>query len=674
MSHKAAARALLLFVIMAGTERASADGRHALEPDDFLRMAAVEAPTCSADGQWIAYTVVTADRDADAQRTAVWMVNWSGSEHVQVTEPLPSASLPRFSPDGKYLAFIGSRTADDHDQLYIIDRRGGEGRKVTHVEGDISDYAWSPDGKQVALVLSGAPEHEPGDAAKSPKPIVITRWRFKDDHTGYLTDVDHPRIYILDIASGKLRALSPDGRFDETRPAWSPDGRRLAYESYHGAEPETSGVTELYIEDLNAGSQPRQLAHYFTATHPSLAFTPDGRRLLHSEGFEPKMSAYAHDRLALVDIDTGKSRLLAEKLDRNVGAPTFGPTADSVSVLVEDDGSQYPATIRLSDGKVDRRVAGPMSATAQCGAGGHVAVLSSSDSEAAEIRAIDGGKLRKLTNHSEPLLDELSLGSVEDVSFQSADGTEIHGMMVKPPNFEPGKRYPTIVWIHGGPVGQDEHALAFESYSPELERQFFAMHGYVVLAINYRGGSGRGPALQRAIFADWGRLEVEDLLAGTAYVVSRGIADPARLGIGGWSYGGILTDYTIATDTRFKAAISGAGSGNQISMYGVDEYALQYTLEVGTPWANESTWLKISYPFFHADRIKTPTLFMGGEKDFNVPISGSEQMYQMLRIQGVPTELVVYPGQHHVFDRPSFIKDKMERFLGWFDRYLKAAP
>jgi dipeptidyl aminopeptidase/acylaminoacyl peptidase len=157
--------------------------------------------------------------------------------------------------------------------------------------------------------------------------------------------------------------------------------------------------------------------------------------------------------------------------------------------------------------------------------------------------------------------------------------------------------------------------------------------------------------------------------------VQEKIADPQRLGIGGWSYGGILTDYTIATDTRFKAGISGAGSANQISMYGSDQYILQYNAELGAPWKNEKLWLQLSYPFFHADRIRTPTLFLGGEKDFNVPVAGGEQMYEALRTQGVPTQLVVYPGQFHLFERPSYIKDRMVRDLAWYDRYLKpAAP
>ena len=184
---------------------------------------------------------------------------------------------------------------------------------------------------------------------------------------------------------------------------------------------------------------------------------------------------------------------------------------------------------------------------------------------------------------------------------------------------------------------------------------------------------GRGNAFQKAIFADWGNKEVVDLLGAMDYVQKTGYVDADRLGIGGWSYGGILTNYTIATDARFKAATSGAGSSNQITMYGTDQYITQYEGEIGPPWKNADLWIKISYPFFHADRIRTPTLFMGGERDFNVPITGSEQMYQALKSLGVETQLVVYPGQNHGIVLPSFQRDRLARYLAWYDGHLRPA-
>jgi dipeptidyl aminopeptidase/acylaminoacyl peptidase len=258
---------------------------------------------------------------------------------------------------------------------------------------------------------------------------------------------------------------------------------------------------------------------------------------------------------------------------------------------------------------------------------------------------------------------------VRDIRFKSKDGTEIHGVLVLPPGYQSGRKYPTILWLHGGPHGQDAHELVLR-VTPGLERQLLAAAGYVVLGINYRGSSGRGAAFSRAIVADWGHKEVEDVLAGADYVVARGIADPAWLGIGGWSYGGILTDYTLASDRRFKAAIAGASSGNQLEMYGTDQYAVQWNSEIGAPWQHSALYLRLSYPLLHADRIHTPTLFLGGDKDFNVPLAGGEQMYFALRTLGVPTQLIVYPGQFHTLTRPSFLRDRAERYLAWFAKYL----
>src|SRR6185437_15169805 len=301
-------------------------------------------------------------------------------------------------------------------------------------------------------------------------------------------------------------------------------------------------------------------------------------------------------------------------------------------------------------------------------AGGHTALIRTSDGTLGEVYALENRQLRKLTPHNDTWLSGVTLGRAEDIQFKSKDGTQIHAIVVKPPAFEAGRKYPTLLWIHGGPNGQDEHSLGLDGY--EFEPQMFATRGFVVLRVNYRGSSGRGSAFARAIYADWGDKEVADLIAGVDYLISSGIADPDRLAIGGWSYGGILTDYTIASDRRFKVAVSGAGSANQISMFGSDEYILQYTHELGAPWTNTSLWLKVSYPFFHADRIHTPTLFLGGDKDFNVPVIGGEQMYEALRTLGVPAQLVVYPGQHHILGRPSFVKDLAQRIPSWIDRYL----
>jgi dipeptidyl aminopeptidase/acylaminoacyl peptidase len=506
------------------------------------------------------------------------------------------------------------------------------------------------------------------------KPLVIDAYQFKEDEVGYLTAASHSHLYLLDVRSGAVEALTADPERADTRPAFSPDGHQIAYVSRKaGGGAEDAGIDELYLVPATAGAKPRRLLKTWTPNHQHLEWSPDGRSIAFLIGDEPRYNAYILDDLAVVDLASARVRDLTGKLDRAVVSPVFTSDGRAIEFAIEDDGFQYPAQVTLATGAITH-LADSTVVSQLASAGGHTAVLATSDQSAIEVYALEAGKLRPLSTHNRALLDELALGTVENIVVTSRDGTEIHGQIVKPPDFVEGHRYPTILWIHGGPNGQDQHELVLEGYGPPLERQLFATHGYVVLAVNYRGSTGRGAAFARSIVADWGHKEVEDLLAGMDYAIARGIADPAHLGIGGWSYGGILTDYVIASDTRFQSAISGAGSGNQLTTYGTDEYIVEYTAELGAPWRNPALWLQVSYPFFHADRIRTPTLFLGGDKDFNVPVAGGEQMYQALRTLGIPTQLIVYPGEYHVLTRPSFLVDRSRRYLAWMQEYLGGAP
>jgi dipeptidyl aminopeptidase/acylaminoacyl peptidase len=651
----------------------AADARKTLTPDDFYQVQDVTDPQVSPDGLWVAYVVTTNERESDEARSAIWMVSWDGSQRLALTAPADGTAKPRWSPDGRYLAFTSTPTGSEKAQIMLLDRRGGDARPLTHTAGEIGEYVWSPDGKHIALVLAQSAEKPAKDAAeKSPKPIVIDAMHFKQDGDGYLMSGNARHLYLLTVENQELEALTADPRFNEDLPAFSPDGQRIAFTKTHERGADQDGRAEIDVIDARAGATARVLARPFAPNAQKLAWSPDGKLIAFLQGLEPKFYAYIQDHLWVVPAGGGAPRPVIDKLDRAVTSYAFSADSSAIEVSVEDDGTAYPARIGLADGGITREAtAGPFVVSGLSRGGGHTAALKSDDSALAEVYALEAGGLRKLTAHNDAFLAQRRLGAVEDVQFKSKDGTEIHALVVKPPTYVPGRKYPTLLWIHGGPNGGDEHSLALDGY--QFEPQMFAAKGYVVLRVNYRGGSGRGEAYAKAIFADWGHKEVEDLLAGVDYLVARGIADRERLAVGGWSYGGILTDYTIARDTRFKAAISGAGSANQLTTYGSDEYVMQYNNELGPPWRNTALWLKVSYPFFHADRIHTPTLFLGGDKDFNVPIIGGEQMYQSLRTLGVPAQLVVYPGQHHVFTRPSFVKDLAERMSAWLDLYIHPA-
>jgi len=642
----------------------TAHAGRALIPEDWYRFQALSDLQIAPDGATVGYLVTSYDKTSDESRSALWVAPWAGGEGVQVTRG-ESVSEPRFSPDGRYISFLTARPADGPTQLWVLDRRGGEARQLSHTDQEIVTYEWSPDGTHVVLVA------HPAKDAKQPHPLEIDSFQFKQDKDGYLTSELHTHLLILDAKSGNSQALASDAARVDSGAVFSPDSRQIAYVSRPIGGADDVGRDYIRLVDASPGAAPRVLFSTESPNKQKLEWSPDGRLIAFMRGDQLKYSAYIADRLAVADATSGKIRVLTGQLDRAVSASKFASDSRSLLIAVEDDGYQYPARVNLDDGSITR-LADRMVVHDLTTAKDHIAILASSDQAPTEVFAFEAGKLRPLSAHNRELFSEIQLGTVEDISFKSRDGTEIHGQWVKPPGFETGRRYPTIVWIHGGPNGQDDHSLELWGYGPPLERQVFATHGYVVLAINYRGGTGRGEKFARGIAADWGHKEVEDLLAGVDFAVSRGVADPNHLGIGGWSYGGILTDYTIATDTRFKAAISGAGSGNQTAMYGADQYVIQYNAELGPPWHNSALWMKVSYPFFHADRSRTPTLFLGGDKDFNVPVAGGEQMYQALRTLGVPSRLVIYPGEYHVLTRPSFLVDRTRRYLEWMDRYVTA--
>ncbi len=664
-------------VLCGGTLLASPQAaKRAIAPDDFARFRGVGDPQRSPDGKWVAYTVSTIDLEKDKRDTDLWMASWDGKEEVRLTSSPDGESSPRWSPDGRYLSFLASRGTEEEKkagaQVWLLDRRGGEARKLTDVKGGVDDHAWAPDGKRLVLVVSDPdpadePEKMEGWKRKAKPPVVVDLYRFKRDRAGYLrTPATH--LWLCDAETGKAEQLTK-GPYDDGSPAWSPDGLRIAFVGDRGPESDRWPNSDLHVIEAKTGAEPRRLTDFPGPDDGRPVWSPDGRRIAFLRGDEPRYMAYNLNKLAVVPAEGGPVSILTGELDRGVSGPlAWAPDGKSLLFVVTDDRASYVGRVPAEGGPVEALTTGRRTVdNIMLGPDGALTLLAGTATEVDEVHALEpDGKLRRLSHQNDPLLAELSLAATEDFTSKSKDGTVVNGLMVKPAAYEAGKRYPLLLRIHGGPNMQEEHGFSFE-------RELFAANGYVVLAVNYRGSAGRGSAFQKAIYGDWGRKEVMDLLGAVDRAVAMSIADPDRLGIGGWSYGGILTDYTIATDTRFKAAISGAGSALQLSMYGSDQYIRQYETEIGVPWKARDRWIRISYPFFQADRIRTPTLFLGGDRDFNVPIIGGEQMYQALKSLGVDTQLVVYPDQFHGISLPGYVRDRYVRYLAWYAKYLKGA-
>jgi dipeptidyl aminopeptidase/acylaminoacyl peptidase len=673
--------AFTLLAMPAAIAQQPAGGRP-ITVDDLFRLRGVEDAQIGPDAQWVAYTVRSSSLREDKREERIWMVRFSGGDAIPMTAEHVSSSHPRWSPDGKYLAFLSARD-EGKTQIWLLNRAGGEAQRLTNTPQDVQDFVWSPDSRRLCLVLRDASREELEAAGEKVKdeeagekttrekkkaqpPWVIDRLQFKADEIGYL-DRRRTHLYVFDLAAKTLTQVT-GGDDDDSQPAWSPDGKHLAFTSNRTADPDRNYNNDIWVVSADNSDKGAHLEQITTnpGDDNSPAWSPDGKWIAYVTQLEPKLFDYATKHLAVSSATGGEANVLTRSFDRNVSEPRFAPDSKSILFIADDDGTQNLCRISVDGGEVTRAIGGRlMLYSYSIAKSGEVAAQIDGMDRPSEIYALPaaGGDLARLTHTNDALISELRLSAGEYVHFKSKDGWPVSGYLYKPLDYKPGTKVPTLLRPHGGPVW-----AWYAEFQPEI--QVFAANGYAVLLPNPRGSSGYGQKHCQAIFADWGNKDYQDDTAMLDYAIEQGIADPDKLGVGGWSYGGISTDFIISQTTRFKAAISGAGEALNTSFYGHDQYQRDYETELGRPWEKHALWDKIS-PFYSVEKITTPTLFMGGEIDWNVPILGGEQMYQALRSLGRTTGLVVYPGEYHEFKTPSHIKDRMERYLAWYAHYVK---
>ena len=664
MANKVISRFFAAMLTVAALPAFAQDAR-LIEPEDLFEIKSVGSPAISPDGAWVAYTVRSTSLEDDSSETRIWMASTTDGTVLPMSGPGSSASNPQWSPDGRLLSFLASRN-EGRTQVWALDRRGGEARQLTHVEQGVNDYAWSPDASRLALVV-----RDPEEEDDEPRPWVIDRLQFKRDYAGYL-DRRRTHLYVQDVEPGAEHEAVQitSGDYDDSQPAWSPDGRLIAFVSNRTEEPDANSNSDIWVvaaDNPDAGATLLRITDN-PGSDSSPAWSPDGRYIAHTSVTEPEIIWYATQHLAIAPASGGPARVLSERLDRNVGSPRFTPDSESILFVYEDSAERHLASMDVSGENFRRVIEGPLSLRGfSMSDDGQIASLISEPHLPAEIffGAGAGAERRQLTDTNRPWLDELQLAEVENVQYDNPGGLEIEGFIFKPPGFDASLRYPTLLRIHGGPVAQYDFAFNFEA-------QLFAAKGYVVVMTNPRGSSGYGRDFSHALWANWGVPDTEDVIAGVDHAIELGYADPDRLGVGGWSYGGILTNYVITKSDRFKGAITGASEVLYRANYGHDHYQRQWEAELGLPWENAAAWERIS-PFNDVANVVTPTLIMGGEHDWNVPIQNSEQLYQALRRLGVETQLVVYPDEFHGISKPAFQLDRLERYLAWYDKHVKGA-
>lgn len=656
-------------------ESRSQESKRPFTVDDIINLKKILEHQTSPDGKWIAYTVTETDLQKDKSETRVWMISTEGGTPIPMTAKGYSASQPRWSPDNQYLSFLATKTAEEKVQVWVLNRLGGEAQQVTNINQGVLGHEWSPDGKRLVLLIRDPkPEELTGDIEddKKPEPIVVNRLQFKRDYEGYLNRYRN-HLYIFTLGDSAAIQIT-SGDFDDSNPVWSPDGKSVAFVSNRTENPDGNSNTDIWIVSADNTDKGENLLQITKSPNMdrSPVWSPDGMNIAYITSNDKELLWYASIQLAIIPSTGGQPNLLSAKLDRNISNPKFSSDGKSIFFILEDSGAKILASIGISGKNFIRVIDGNYSISDYSIEGSLISLLLSRFQEPGEIYACENDQLKKITNINEAVLNTLEKASVEKIHFNSKDGTKVEGFVIKPPGFNPSIKYPAILWIHGGPTDQFEYGFELNSdaaiyYIPPI---VFSANGFVTILINPRGSSGYGQAFSEAIFADWGNKDYQDVIAGVDYVIDQGYVDSNRLGVGGWSYGGILTNYIITKTDRFKGAISGASEALYRSNYGHDQYQLTWEMEFGLPWENAEAWESIS-PFNEVAKITTPTLWMGGSDDWNCPILNSEQMYQAMKRLGKETQLVVYPGENHIVQRPSFVIDMLERFLQWFDNYVK---
>jgi dipeptidyl aminopeptidase/acylaminoacyl peptidase len=653
----------------------AAQEKRAITVDDLLAIRDVSSVDLNPDGKWVAYTVQRNDMDKDKTFTQIWMASVEDGTVLPLTGETYSASDPQWSPDGTQLAFLAARDDLDEDaatQVWTLDMRGGEAMAYTDVTHGVDGFEWAPDGQRMALLITDESENDKADReakanGETPKehPYVIDRLQFKEDGVGYLGRT-YTHVYVI-AGRDEAPVQLTFGQQDDSEPDWSPDGKEIAYTSNHTEEPDSNYNSDIFVvsaETEAAPSDPRQLT-FNPGTDSSPDWSPDGQTITYTAQTQPELIWYATIHLATVPAEGGKEQVLTEALDRNVYAPTFSADGRSIFFLSEDSGTQPVSAYDLRKNSIRKVIDGALAVSSfEEGPKGTMAAIISTPTVPGDVFWQDRrGKLRQVTHTNADLLDQLTLSEPQFVDFTNPDGDTVQEFIYPAIGMADGSVPPAILRIHGGPVAQFDYS--FDPFA-----QFYAANGYTTVMVNPRGSSGRGQDYASAIWADWGNRDFIDVMAGVDKAVEMGLADEDRLGVGGWSYGGILTNYVITKTGRFKGAVSGASEANYTANYGHDIYQREWVMELGLPWENQSEWHRIS-PFYQIGNVTTPSLFIGGGADWNVPILNSEEMYQALRKRGIETGLVVYPGEDHSIGRPSFVADRYQRYVGWYDNHVK---
>ena len=645
-------------------------------PDHIYELTTVSHPSLSPDGSRLVFTRSAVDREQMETRSQIMTMSLPDGEPLPFTHGDQDVA-PRFAPDGSTIAFIRTE-ANGNRQLRLIAASGGESRQLTDVSGDVEEFAWSPDSRYLAFTSDVDPDRLPDDhdSRKRPQVKVARRIRYRSDPMGWRGDCFR-QLFVVDAQTGEARQIT-HGEGEVFAPAWSPDGANIAFISDMSEDRDTSWNAEVYVISADGG-EPQEWSHGLhcfsqSILYGELTWSPDG------------------DKLAVVGNDDviGDPRqtclFVAEsgKQPQPVTDGEFTPVLPMSELRWTQDGRILVVADRHGESYLCRT--GPDAPSLDIVSGGGVqytAVSFDSGAENAVVVAVsprssgdlylvdtNSGAETQLTDYNRQYFAEHPPAVMQKSTLERG-GTQIQSRVSFPPAFDPSRRYPLIVDIHGGPQGRFS-----DSFDPR--QQVLATAGYIVLAVNPRGSSSYGPDFARAVLRDWGGEDYLDIMAAVDELCDKPYVDSARLGVNGYSYGGFMSSWTVGHTTRFKAAVVGAPCINLLSMYGTSDIGTSFgeTQWGGTSVEGVDRLLEHS-PLTYAPNVETPVLLMHGEDDYRCPIEQSEQYFVALKRLGKEVEFVRFPGSGHGFlldGHPNLREEYLSRMLDWFDRHVGRDP
>ena len=663
----------------------SAPKADALPPfgiDDVFRIVYVSDPQVSPHEEMLVFVVEKTDTSANQYVNHLWIVPTEGGEPRQLTTMDSSDTRPRFSPDGKRITFLSSRS--DSRQIWTISPLGGEATQLSDFPVAVSNYSWSPDGKWIAFigeVLPGVPPdssmeitrrwNEEKDSSKVQaelyKELLYRHWNVYDDEP-----VSH--LFIVDAEGKKAPVdLTPDLTYDVLQwdiavasvgldYDWSTDSKSIVFATNPNPKQELNYDVNLYKVEISRPGEIECLTCGKPGAESCPRFSPDGRFLAYRMTDEPGYEA-DQGELILRDLKTNQDKNLTESWDRSVETIYWSPDASKIYFLAADQGEKAIFSISLANGKIERMVGGwnnglvPMQRERM--------LLVHQDAERpGEIYLREKGRLRKLTGFNDRLLSEMTVAPVESFWILRPQGDSIQAFVMKPPDFDPGKKYPLILNIHGGPEGM--YGQYFSS-----SRQLLASQGYVVLFINPSGSTGYGEKLKRAIQNDWGGQCYQDLMLGVDYLISLGYVDTTRMAAMGGSFGGYMANWIGTQTDRFNCLVSHAGVFNLESMYGTTDELFFVEWEFGgPPWQNREVYRRFS-PHNYAHQMKTPMLVIVGDLDYRCLAEQTEQLFTTLQRQGINSWFLRFPDEGHSINKPLNYRLWLETIAKWLSGYLR---